>query len=77
VYIIKRQEVLSIEEDRDFLTTFSFICMLSFDVYMKKMIIEKLIDMSGVKDVQKMKKKKEESASAKAKTEEQKKEKTE
>jgi hypothetical protein len=65
------------EEDRDFLTTFSFICMLSFDVYMKKMIIEKLIDMSSVKDVQKMKRKKEESASAKAKAEAQKKEKTE
>ena len=32
------------EEDRRFLTTFSFICMLSFDVYVKKMMIEKLID---------------------------------
>lgn len=32
------------EEDKEFLTTFSFICMLSFDVYVKKMIIEKLID---------------------------------
>lgn len=31
-------------EDREFLITFSFICMLSFDVYVKKMIIEKLID---------------------------------
>jgi hypothetical protein len=34
------------EEERDFLTTFSFICMLSFDVYIKKVIIEKLIDKS-------------------------------
>lgn len=34
------------EEDREFLATFSFICMLSFDVYVKKMIIEKLIDKS-------------------------------
>jgi predicted choloylglycine hydrolase len=34
------------EEDREFLTTFSFICMLSFDVYIKKTIIEKLIDKS-------------------------------
>lgn len=31
-------------EDREFLTTFSFICMLSFDVYCKKMMIEKIID---------------------------------
>ncbi len=32
------------EEDQKFLHTFSFICMLSFDVYIKKMLIEKLID---------------------------------
>ena len=32
------------EEDREFLETFSFICLLSFDVYVKKMIIEHLID---------------------------------
>lgn len=32
------------EEDKDFLELFSFICMLSFDVYMKKHVIEKLID---------------------------------
>ena len=32
------------EEDKDFLKTFSFICLLSFDVYMKKMIIENMID---------------------------------
>lgn len=31
-------------EDKDFLELFSFICMLSFDVYMKKHVIEKLID---------------------------------
>lgn len=34
------------EDDRSFLETFSFICMLSFDVYTKKMIIERLIDKS-------------------------------
>lgn len=34
------------EENREFLQLFSFICMLSFDVYMKKIIIEKLIDRS-------------------------------
>lgn len=32
------------EKDRDFLKLFSFICMLSFDVYVKKQVIEKLID---------------------------------
>ena len=32
------------EEDREFLITFTFICLLSFDVYVKKMMIEKLID---------------------------------
>ena len=32
------------EEDREFLHTFSFICQLSFDVYIKKMMIEKMID---------------------------------
>lgn len=32
------------EEDRDFLQKFSFICRLSFDVYMKKMMIEKMVD---------------------------------
>lgn len=32
------------EEEREFLTQFSFICLLSFDVYMKKMIIEQIID---------------------------------
>lgn len=31
-------------EDRDFLKFFSFICMLSFDVYVKKLLIEKMID---------------------------------
>ena len=31
-------------EDRDFLTTFSFISMLCFDVYMRKHMIEKMID---------------------------------
>ncbi|HHT97241.1 MAG TPA: DUF1836 domain-containing protein [Clostridiales bacterium] len=32
------------EEDKDFLSMFSFICMLSFDIYMKKQILEKMID---------------------------------
>ncbi len=33
-------------EDQEFLTTFSFICMLCFDVYMRKHMIEKMIDSS-------------------------------
>ena len=37
---------VSDEEDREFLQTFAFICMLCFDVYMKKQLIEKLIDDS-------------------------------
>jgi hypothetical protein len=32
------------EDEQEYLQLFSFICLLSFDVYMKKMLIEKLID---------------------------------
>ena len=32
------------EESRDFLQKFAFICALSFDVYLKKLLIEKLVD---------------------------------
>ena len=32
------------EEDQSFLRFFAFICMLSFDVYVKKLLIEKLLD---------------------------------
>ena len=32
------------DEDREYLQLFAFICNLSFDVYVKKQIIEKLID---------------------------------
>ncbi|MDE7258584.1 MAG: hypothetical protein K2N77_05030 [Lachnospiraceae bacterium] len=32
------------QEDQEFLQLFSMICMLSFDVYVKKLIIEKMID---------------------------------
>ena len=32
------------EKDRKFLQIFAFICILSFDVYVKKLLIEKLID---------------------------------
>lgn len=37
------------EEDLAFLQQFGFICMLSFDVYMKKMIIERMLDDMTVK----------------------------
>ena len=32
------------EEDREFLQMFSFLCLLSFDVYVKKMLLEKILD---------------------------------
>ena len=32
------------QEEQDFLRFFSFICMLSFDVYVKKLLIEKRLD---------------------------------
>lgn len=34
-------------ESREFLRRFSFICLLSFDVYVKKLIIEKMVDELG------------------------------
>ncbi len=32
------------EEDQELLHTFSFICLLSFDIYIKKQMIEKMVD---------------------------------
>lgn len=32
------------EEDRQYLQNFAYICLLSYDVYTKKMLIEKIID---------------------------------
>ncbi len=32
------------EEDQEMLQTFSFICLLSFDIYIKKQLIEKIVD---------------------------------
>lgn len=48
----KAQETFSnaAAEDQEFLQTFSFICMLSFDVYVKKMLIEKLTDSCSAKE---------------------------
>lgn len=39
------------EESQEFLKLFSFICMLSFDVYVKRLLIEKIID--GMKEEKK------------------------
>lgn len=38
-------------EDAELLRTFSFICMLSYDVYVKKALIEKMIDNASAKKV--------------------------
>lgn len=46
------------EDDREQLQLFSFICALSFDVYIKKQIIEKLIDEIPDADDKKDKKEK-------------------
>ena len=32
------------DEEKDFLQKFAFVCMLSFDVYVKKQVIEKIVD---------------------------------
>ena len=40
----KFQDAPVSDEDRDYLQMFSFICMLSFDIYVKKQIIEQLVD---------------------------------
>ncbi|MGN8800669.1 DUF1836 domain-containing protein [Candidatus Merdisoma sp. HCP28S3_D10] len=45
------------EEDKEFLQLFSFICLLSFDVYMKKTVIEKLVDQLPKPDKHEKKKK--------------------
>ena len=46
------------DQDHDFLQTFALICLLGFDVYMKKQMIEKLVDglNNDVKEERKTKK---------------------
>ena len=39
-----RETFRNSENDQEFLQNFSFICLLSYDVYIKKMIIESVID---------------------------------
>lgn len=46
------------EESREFLQKFAFICQLSYDVYVKKLIIEKLLDGMTEKQTQETKEKK-------------------
>ena len=52
------------EKEQEFLKTFSFICLLSFDVYVKKLLIEKMIDEIAVKQPSR----KNDKANAKAKS---------
>lgn len=47
------------DEDKQFLQLFSFICLLSFDVYMKKAVIERLVDQLPKPDPKHDKKKNE------------------
>lgn len=41
------------EKDREELKNFAFICMLGFDVYIKKLLIEKLLDENSAKEEKK------------------------
>lgn len=54
------------DEDKEFLDNFSFICMLAFDIYIKKTIIEKMID-TGIMGDKKNKSKDTDSKAAKSK----------
>jgi len=47
------------DKDRDNLQMFDFICRLSYDVYVKKLLIEKLIDEMEPSDIARKKEKKE------------------
>ena len=56
------------EKDRDFLRKFAFICLLSLDVFAKKMLIESMIDEMRAKET-KTGKNKEEAKAGKSKEE--------
>ena len=45
------------EEDADFLQKFTFICLLNFDVYTKKLLIEKIVDSMKKPELPKNKRK--------------------
>lgn len=55
------------EKNREFLKQFSFICLLTFDVYVKKLMIEKMIDELFTEPVGNEKKSKKSSAKQDAK----------
>ncbi len=40
-------EEIEDEEEQEFLRLFAFICSLSYDVYVKKLLIEKILDVSA------------------------------
>ena len=51
-YSISRESFADFpEEDQELLHSFSFICQLSYDVYIKKMIIERMIDDLNAKGI--------------------------
>lgn len=56
-------------EDKEFLQRFAFVCMLSYDVYVKKLLIEKIIDGMKVENIKTEKTKPEKTKAEKAKTE--------
>ncbi|MBO5209404.1 MAG: DUF1836 domain-containing protein [Lachnospiraceae bacterium] len=63
---ISEQTFLDAPEDqKEFLQIFSFICMLSFDVYVKRLLIEKIID--GLKEEKKGKEEKKDKEEKKGK----------
>jgi len=41
------------EEDAEFLQKFAFICLLSFDIYTKKLMVEKIVDELSAKQIEK------------------------
>ena len=53
------------DKDRDNLQMFDFICRISYDVYVKKLLIEKLIDEMEPSDIARKKEKKEKEKSRK------------
>ena len=55
-YVIAEEYFASIDaKDKEFLIKFAFICNLTFDVYVKKQLIEKLIDELPSPDTKKKK----------------------
>ena len=58
------------ERDKDFLQTFSLICMLSMDIFTKKLIIERMVDeLAAVSENKKDEKKKKKEAKKETKKE--------